>query len=175
MIRENIKGLSFIGLISAIALLFLFWLIYFAVPASSQDLEMIKFLPYTNAFLNACSAFFIYFGVRFIRRGEKEKHIKCMLASLLFSSLFLVSYILYHHYHGDTKFLGTGLIRPFYFFILISHIILSIAALPLVLSTFFMAWKKNWQSHKKLAKITYPIWLYVSVTGVLVVAILKLF
>lgn len=175
MIRENIKGLSIIGLISTIALIFLFWLIYFATPANPQKLEVIKFLPYTNAFLNACSALFIYFGVRFIKKGEKEKHIKCMIASLFFSSLFLVSYILYHHFHGDTKFLATGLIRPFYFFILISHIILSIAALPLVLSTFFMAWKKNWKNHKRLAKITYPIWLYVSVTGVLVVIILKLF
>ena len=175
MIRHNIKAFSLIGIISAIAIIFLFWLIYFSNPSSDPKMNFVGFLPYTNAFFNTCSALCIFFGVQAIKKGEREKHIKLMITSFIFSSIFLVSYILYHHFHGDTKFLATGPIRPIYFFILISHIILSIAALPMVLSTFYLAWKEKWPSHKKLAKLTYPIWLYVSVTGVLVVFILKVF
>ena len=175
MIRQNMKAFSLIGIISTVAITFLFWLIYFSNPSTAPKMDFIGFLPYTNAFFNTCSAFCIFFGVRAIKRGERDNHIKLMIASFIFSSIFLVSYILYHHFHGDTQFLATGPIRPIYFFILISHIILSIAALPMVLGTFYLAWKEKWPSHKKLAKLTYPIWLYVSVTGVLVVLILKVF
>ena len=98
-----------------------------------------------------------------------------MVTAVVFSGLFLVSYLVYHNFQGDTPFTGTGLIRPVYFFILISHIILSVFALPLALITVFFAWKNNFKSHKKIARVTFPIWLYVSVTGVLVFAMLKVF
>ena len=175
MIRQNFAAFSIIGLVSAAALAFLFWLIYFMNPVEIQSTNFVSALPYVNASLNACSAICLFLGVRFIKKGHKEAHIKLMITSLIFSTFFLISYITYHTLHGDTKFLATGAIRPIYFFILISHIILSIGALPMVLGTFYLGWKKKWDSHKKLAKWTYPIWLYVSVTGVLVVAILKTF
>jgi putative membrane protein len=109
-----------------------------------------------------------------IKQKQVEKHQKFMLTAFAFSTLFLISYITYHHLHGDSKFQGTGIIRPIYFFILISHILLSIPTLPLVLTTFTLAGLKKWEKHKKLARITAPLWLYVSVSGVLVVLFLKL-
>ena len=175
MVRQNLMAFSIIGLVSGIAIIFLFWLIYFMNPIKVDSTNLVKALPYLNAFLNSCSAVFLVLGVRFIKKGQREKHIKYMITSFLFSATFLISYITYHTLHGDTKFLATGAIRPIYFFILISHIVLSIGALPMVLSTFYLGWQKKWETHKKLAKWTYPIWLYVSVTGVLVVAILKIF
>lgn len=175
MIRQNLAAFSVIGLVSGAAITFLFWLIYFMNPVEVGPTNLVKNLPYLNAFLNSCSAICLFLGVRSIKNGDKEKHIKLMISSLIFSAVFLLSYITYHTLHGDTKFLATGAIRPIYFFILISHIVLSIGALPMVLGTFYLGWQKKWETHKKLAKWTYPIWLYVSVTGVLVVAILKIF
>jgi putative membrane protein len=86
---------------------------------------------------------------------------------------FIFSHLTYHHFHGDTKFLGQGWIRPIYFFILISHIILSVINLPMILTTLYYALDKRLSEHKKLARWTLPIWIYVSVTGVLVYAILN--
>jgi putative membrane protein len=97
-----------------------------------------------------------------------------MFAAVLVAGTFLVSYIIYHHFHGDTRFGGEGLVRPIYFFVLISHIALSMVALPLVLTTLFFAGTEQFQRHKKLARFTFPIWLYVSVTGVAVYFFLKL-
>jgi putative membrane protein len=98
-----------------------------------------------------------------------------MLLATFTSALFLVSYIAYHHFHGDSKFLAQGWIRPVYFTILISHILLSVVQVPLILTTLYLAYSKNFVKHKKIAKITFPIWLYVSVTGVLIFIILKWF
>ena len=96
------------------------------------------------------------------------RHKKMMLSALFFSFLFLVSYLTYHAFHGDTLFQGEGWVRPLYFFILISHIILSVVVLPLVLTTVFFAATGNFTMHPKIARITLPLWMYISVTGVLV-------
>jgi putative membrane protein len=96
-----------------------------------------------------------------------------MLTSLGASALFLVSYIVYHSVHGDTHFGGQGLIRPVYFFILVSHIALSAVALPLVFLSLFFSLSGRFPRHKKIARYTFPVWLYVSVTGVLVFALLR--
>ena len=96
-----------------------------------------------------------------------------MLGAVVFSVLFLTSYIVYHHFHGDTPFPGQGFIRPVYFVILISHIGLSIIALPMVLTTLYYAGTRQFQTHRKIARYTLPIWLYVSVTGVAVFLFLK--
>jgi putative membrane protein len=86
-----------------------------------------------------------------------------------------VSYLTYHHFQGDTPFTGTGFIRPVYFFILITHIVLSVFALPMALISAFYAYSRRFARHKRIARYTFPIWLYVSVTGVLVFVMLKLF
>jgi putative membrane protein len=98
-----------------------------------------------------------------------------MLTATMFSALFLVSYITYHFFHGDTKFPGHGWVRPAYFFILISHIGLSIVALPLILATLWYGLRNQFHFHRRIARWTFPIWLYVSATGVIVYALLKCF
>jgi putative membrane protein len=164
-----IYGLSFV------AILFLFWLIYFKTPATIESTYpyWINHLNIMNAVLNFCSTVCLCFGFYFIKNKNVVLHQRFMKSAFVFSALFLVSYILYHHFHGDTKFQGTGFFRVFYFFILITHIVLSIVALPMVLMTFFYALKDQKEKHRKLAKFTFPIWLYVSVTGVLIYFLLQ--
>jgi len=161
------KALLLIGGISAAALAFLIWLIYFAVPASGAP-SWAHWLPTANACFNAGSTLAMVTGVWCILHGHRRWHIRCMLLALTSSTLFLISYIAYHHFHGDTKYLGQGWLRPLYFFILISHILLSAVVLPLLLSTVFFAATGRFKQHKRLARWTFPIWLYVSVTGVVV-------
>jgi len=160
--------------ISLLAILFLFWLIYFHDSAQNQA-HWVAFLPYVNASLNALSALFLVLGFIAITRDQQHRHKKFMGAAFIASCLFLVSYITYHSLHGDTRFLAQGLIRPIYFFTLISHILLSILALPMVLLTFFFSLSGRLNAHKKLARWTFPLWLYVSVSGVLIVFFLKVF
>jgi uncharacterized membrane protein YozB (DUF420 family) len=130
--------------------------------------EYIPFLPHLNAFLNSTSAILLSTGYVFIRLGRIKAHRNCQLTAFATSVLFLISYVTYHFYHGDTKFLGQGIVRPFYFFVLISHVILAIAIVPLVVITLYRALRFDFIRHKKIARITFPLWLYVSVTGVIV-------
>jgi len=164
-----------IGALSALVIGFLFWLIYFKESAGVESNTWVYYLPSVNALLNSITATFLVLGYVFIKRNRITTHRNFMLAATLTSALFLISYITYHHYKGDTIFTAEGLIRPIYFFILISHILLSIVQVPLILSTLYLAASKNYVKHRKIAKITFPIWLYVSVTGVLIFIILKLF
>jgi putative membrane protein len=98
-----------------------------------------------------------------------------MVAALVSSALFLITYVIYHNAHGDTPFQGAGFIRPIYLVILISHIFLTTVSLPLILVTFFFALMSKFDLHKKIARITLPAWLYVSVTGVVIFLLLKIF
>ena len=166
---------SIIGLLSAAVIGFLFWLIYFKTGAEVDSLGWVSNLPALNAFLNALTATFLVTGFVAIRLNDLELHKKLMLAATTTSALFLLSYVTYHHYQGDTKFQGIGFIRPVYFFILITHILLSIVQVPLILTTLYLAFTKKYIRHKKIARITFPIWLYVSVTGVLIFVILRVF
>ena len=166
------NALALIGGVSAAALAFLIWLIYFAVPAATVPAWALA-LPTLNACLNASSTVAMSLGVWAIKRGRRSLHIRCMLTALASSSLFLLSYIAYHHFHGDTKYLGGGWLRPLYFAILISHILLSAVVLPMLLSTVFFASTARFERHKRLARLTYPVWLYVSVTGVVVYFFLR--
>lgn len=168
------RSLNIIIFISILAIIFLFWLIYFA-PVAQTDSSFVTILPPLNALLNSLSASALTIGVWHAKKGNIKTHKRFLFSAFIFSALFLLSYITYHHFHGDTKFLAQGLIRPIYFFILISHILLSIIALPMVLNTFYLGVTNKAQKHKKWAKWTFPIWLYVSVTGVLIFVILKLF
>jgi putative membrane protein len=167
------KKASFIILAgSGLALLGLVGVIYGHGRATEVP-GWVSWLPSLNAFLNATSAVFICLAVAAIRRRDVVTHSRRMLVALGASTLFLVSYVTYHSVHGDTPFQGQGLARPVYFFILISHIVLSGVALPLVFTSLFFSLSGRFPKHKAFAKYTFPIWLYVSVTGVLVFALLR--
>jgi uncharacterized membrane protein YozB (DUF420 family) len=125
-------------------------------------------LPTVNALLNATSAILLLLGRRFIGKGEKEKHRMCMLGAFGISVMFLISYVIYHYQHGSQPFQGVGWVRPVYFSILLSHTILAAALAPLVLMTLRKALRKEFEGHKRLARWTYPIWVYVSITGVMI-------
>ena len=130
--------------------------------------EYIAFLPHLNACLNATSAILLFSGWRFIKAHNVAAHRACQISALIVSLLFLTSYLTYHYNHGTTRFQGTGLARPIYFTILTSHTILAIVIVPLVALTFFRAFRADFVRHRRIARITLPLWLYVSITGVIV-------
>ena len=121
-----------------------------------------------NALLNSAVSILLVAGLVAVKQKKFAAHKRIMLVAILLSSLFLVSYICHHLFAGDTKFGGTGFIRPVYFFILITHIFLAAIILPFILYTAYRALTASWPAHKKIAKITWPIWLYVTITGVVV-------
>jgi uncharacterized membrane protein YozB (DUF420 family) len=136
--------------------------------------DFIFTLPHVNAILNTTSGLFLIAGFVFIRRRQIAAHRKSMLAAFSASTVFLISYVLYHsllaYYlgQGPTKFTGEGFIRPVYFVILLSHTVLAIAVVPFVLITLFRGLKRQDEKHRRIARWTFPLWLYVSITGVLV-------
>jgi putative membrane protein len=164
--------LPWILLVSGGIVTFLIWLIYFK-GASEVGGEWVGTLPALNALLNALCASCLVAGFIHIRRGNRTVHMRFMLSAVVFSGMFFVSYVIYHHYHGDTPFPGQGMVRPVYFVVLISHIVLSIVAVPMVLSTVYYAAQQRFETHRKIARYTFPVWLYVSVTGVLVFLFLR--
>ena len=133
---------------------------------------MISVLPTFNAMLNATSAILLVMGHRFIKQGKKTAHRSCMIATFAVSSLFLISYLTYHSIHGVTTFKGEGWIRPVYFAILGTHTILAASVVPLAIITLRWGLKNRFDRHVPIARWTYPIWLYVSVTGVIVYVLL---
>ena len=128
----------------------------------------LSLLPSVNASLNTASALLLIFGYFLIRQRAITGHTICMLLACGTSTLFLVSYLYYHYHHGATPFPGHGPIRLLYFGILISHTILAVMIVPLVLTTLFWAFRSRFEKHKIIARITLPMWIYVSVTGVVV-------
>jgi putative membrane protein len=163
--------------ISAVAIAFLMWILY-ARPSLPLRPEWSTYLPAMNALFNGLSALCIILGVRAIKRDHRcmksrIRHQRYMLMSFMYSAFFLVGYVLYHFFHGETRFQGEGMIRTIYFFILITHILLSFPTLPMVLTTFGLAFGGHWEEHKKWARKTWLPWLYVSVTGVVIFFMLK--
>lgn len=124
--------------------------------------------PALNATLNGASAIFITTGRAFIRRNNVRLHRACMLAAVFTSSVFLVCYLYYHAHVGSVHFPGTGIARGIYLTLLISHTLLAAAVPPLVITTLVFALREKFDRHQRIARWTYPIWLYVSITGVLV-------
>jgi putative membrane protein len=158
--------------VSAAASLFLFWLIYFHAPADVSGTHLL-FLPALNALLNALAAIALVTGFIFIRGGQVGPHRASMFTAFVFSSVFLAAYITNYAMHGEMVFpKDAGAIRWVYFPLLISHIILAVVALPMILITFFLSLSGRFSAHRRLARFTFPIWLYVSVTGVIVYAML---
>ena len=129
-------------------------------------------LPAVNASLNALSTVFLLVGWTFIRRRQIQRHRACMIAALVTSALFLTSYLVYHAKVGSVPFPGQGAVRLIYFVILVTHIILAAAILPLALVTVSRALARRFDRHRKIARVTFPIWLYVSVTGVVIYVML---
>ncbi len=159
--------------ISAAATLFLFWLIYIH-PAADAASARFAFLPALNALLNGLSATALLIGYIFIRARRITAHRASMMTAFGFSTLFLVSYILHHALHGDVRYPLHAAWRSIYLPLLASHIILAVAALPLVLVTFFFSLSGRIPQHRKVARWTFPLWLYVSVTGVITYVMLRL-
>lgn len=168
------KAYSLIIFLSIVVLLALTWLIYFK-PTTTTDFTFLETIPVLNAFFNSLTTIFLISGFVFVKKKKIEQHKKMMVAATVSSVFFLIGYISYHYFHGDTKFLPTGGIRTTYFTILISHILLSAVQVPLILSTLYLGFKGKTLQHKKLARFTFPIWLYVSVTGVLIFVFLRWF
>ena len=158
--------------VSALATAFLLWLLY-VHHAPAEFRHRLLFLPALNALLNGLSAISLVVGFRYIRSGKIAQHRAAMMTAFVFSSIFLVSYIVNHAVHGDTRYPGHSTIRTVYLSILASHVLLSVVALPMVLITFFFSLSGRFRLHRKLARYTFPIWLYVSVTGVVVYAMLR--
>ena len=159
--------------ISAAASFFLFWLIY-RHPAADTSNAKLPFLPALNAIFNGLSATAILIGYAFIRGRKIAAHRISMITAFVFSTLFLGSYILHHYLHGDVRYPVHAALRSVYLPVLASHIILSIVALPLVLVTFFFSLSGRFPQHRKIARWTLPLWLYVSITGVITYALLRL-
>lgn len=128
----------------------------------------LSLLPHLNAFLNGTSAVLLVSGYAFIKQGRVAAHRACQVSAVVTSVVFLASYLTYHYSHGTTRFAGQGIARPIYFVILTSHTILAIVIVPLVLVTLARAMKGDFARHRKIARWTLPLWLYVSVTGVIV-------
>ena len=159
--------------ISAVASAFLVWLVYYHHPSDAAGTQL-TFLPALNATLNGLCTIALLFGITYIKRRAIAKHRNSMFAAFFFSTLFLVSYITNHALHGDAHFpLGHPMARFIYLWILLTpHILASVIALPMILVTFFFSLSGRFALHRKIARYTFPIWLYVSISGVIVYATL---
>lgn len=121
-----------------------------------------------NALLNGCAAVLLLAGFIFIRNGKVRAHRACMIGAMGFSALFLTSYLIYHYNVGNVRFSGEGWVRSLYFSILIPHIVLAAVIVPLAITTITFALRGNFRRHRKIAVWTWPLWIYVSITGVIV-------
>ena len=162
-----------VALISTAVLGFLFWLIYGREPHGDGG-GAASPLPFLNAAFNLAAAVCLVAGYRAIRAGARQTHTAFMLAAVACSACFLIGYVTHHYTAGDTPFPGQGLVRPVYFTILITHVLATMIALPMILFTLAHAASSRFDRHKRIARRTLPLWLYVSVTGVLIFAFLRM-
>ncbi len=160
----------FNAILSAAALAFLAYVLLLRHGVASSGLDL-RFLPAVNATLNATAAVLLACGWIAIRRGARKVHQYLMVSAFVASSLFLVCYLAYHFVHGDTKYVGAA--RGLYLTILASHILLSMAIVPMSLASFYFAYTRSFSRHRAIGKVVLPIWLYVSVTGVMIFFMLR--
>jgi len=168
--RSDRTFFTFNALLSAVAVAFIAFILLRGRSAGGPDLS---FMPAINATFNALSALCLVAGYVAIRQKKIAVHRLLMVTAFASSALFLVGYLTYHFVHGDTKFAGTGSIRLVYFALLISHILLSLSVVPLALTSFYFAFTRSFVRHRRLNRVFLPIWLYVSVTGVLIFFMLR--
>ncbi len=170
--RENDRSFwIFNAVLSAAALAFLAYILMIRrATGASVNLE---FVPAVNACFNALAAGLLTAGWIAIRRGARTVHKYLMVSAFASSSLFLVGYLVYHWAHGDTKFGGHGAIKLVYLLILATHVLLSMAIVPMCVGSFYFALTKRFSTHRKIGRVLLPIWLYVSVTGVVIFFMLR--
>jgi putative membrane protein len=159
------------GVVSVVALAVLAYLLL--LRHGSGDPARLAFMPAVNAGFNALAAVLLVLAVAAIKRKQVARHQALMLAAFASSTFFLVGYLAYHYVHGDTKYPGTGGARVLYLVLLASHVLLSIPVVPMCLGAFYFAFRRRFAAHTRITKVLYPIWLYVSVTGVVVFFMLR--
>lgn len=172
---KDIKLRNAVGvilLISTAVFVFLIWLIYYKGGADYRS-NLISSLPALNAMLNSASTVLLLLGYRAVLQRKFRRHMRYNLTAFVTSAFFLISYVIYHNFHGHTTYDGEGFIRAVYLFILISHIILSALVMPMIFTSFYLAFSGRLKLHRKVSRITLPVWLYVSVTGVVIFFMLR--
>jgi putative membrane protein len=168
--RSDRTFFAFNAVLSTVAVAFIAFILLRGRSAGGPDLS---FMPAVNATFNALSAACLVGGYIAIRQKKIAVHRLLMVSAFACSSLFLVGYLSYHFVHGDTKFGGVGPIRVVYFTLLITHILLSLSVVPLCLTSFYFAFTRAFARHRRLNRVFLPIWLYVSVTGVVIFFMLR--
>lgn len=161
------------GIVSTLALAVLAYLLMVRRGAHGGGSGDLSVMPAINAAWNAVSATLLVLAVRAIRRGDRKRHRLLVMGAFAASVFFLAGYLAYHYVHGDTKYPGGGPVKVVYLLFLASHVLLSIPVVPLCLAAFYYALKGRFATHKKITRVLYPMWLYVSVTGVVVFAWLR--
>ena len=162
----------FTAVVSLAALSLLGWLLLIRRGGAVAGLDL-RFLPAVNASLNALSAALLTGGWAAIRRGARRAHQYLMVSAFVSSTLFLVCYLAYHFVHGDTRYAGGGALKAVYLLILASHVLLSMAVVPGALLSFYFAWRNAFERHRRVTRWLAPVWLYVSVTGVVIFFMLR--
>jgi putative membrane protein len=168
--RSDRAFFTFNAILSSVAVAFIAFILLRERTAGSPDLS---FMPAVNACFNALSAACLVAGYVAIRQKKIALHRLLMVTAFASSSIFLVGYLSYHYVHGDTHYRGVGPIRIAYFALLISHILLSLSVVPLALTSFYFAFTRAFARHRRLNRVFLPIWLYVSVTGVVIFFMLR--
>lgn len=170
--RNDRAFFIFNAVVSVAALSLLGWLLLIHGGMQNSSINL-RFMPMVNACFNATAAALLVAGWVAIKNKKVELHRYFMVSAFAASALFLVGYLAYHAVHGDTKFGGVGLIRTVYLTLLASHVLLSTIIVPFALTAFYYAWRRDFRKHARVTRILHPIWLYVSVTGVIVFLMLR--
>jgi len=159
------------GVVSVVALSVLAYILL--IRHGSGNREALSFMPAVNASFNGLAAILLVLAVVAIKQKRVARHQALMISAFASSAFFLVGYLAYHFVHGDTRYPGTGTGRTMYLLLLASHVILSIPVVPMCLAAFYFAFRRNFTTHKRITRFLFPIWLYVSVTGVVVFFLLR--
>ena len=170
--RSDRSFFIFNAVVSVAALSLLTWLLLIHGGAQNSAVDL-RFMPAVNACFNATAASLLVAGWVAIKKKRADLHRYFMVGAFAASTLFLIGYLAYHAVHGDTKFGGAGLMRTLYLAILVSHVLLSTVIVPLALTAFYYAWRRDFRKHTRVTRVLHPIWLYVSVTGVVVFLMLR--
>lgn len=170
--RNDKPFFIFNAVVSVLALSLLGWLLLIHGGMQSPTVNL-RFMPMVNAVFNATAASLLVAGWVAIKKQRADLHRYFMVAAFAASSLFLVGYLAYHAVHGDTKFGGEGAVKVAYLVLLASHVLLSMGIVPMALAAFYFAWRKDFTKHTRVTRVLHPVWLYVSVTGVIVFLMLR--
>lgn len=161
------------AVVSILALSVLTYLLLVRRGGDHPDPNALAFMPAVNASFNATSAVLLVAAVRAIKRRQVARHQALMVSAFASSALFLVGYLAYHYVHGDTRYPAGAPLRGLYLAVLASHVLLSIPVVPMCLAAFYYAFQRNFRTHTRITRVLFPVWLYVSVTGVLVFLMLR--